>query len=401
MDQTMSDHKPVYGQLIYDVNIFDKIKRKEMRKEIMKNKDKTDNNQLPQIKIDPEVSFPLIKFGEPEKKNFLIHNIGQVHVSYRFTHAEHKLSLPKWLKITPDRGLIRPSEKKNITFEICVTSEVVKEISNSCKLEETVLLRIENTSDKVVPMKFVIVTAKYLISCFGNKIENLIKYKKPIRYIEDINDINIERKQIRKQIKKTELSSKSNNNNNNDNNNNIDIDDDEYLTSIETTLSIPKELWRLIDHLYKYGMDAESIFIQRGITTEISTIRECLDTGKAFTRYEIHSVGEALVRFLESLQDPVFPSSLCDSFKDNMDVTQWCRQALMRLPLSHYNTFIYTISFLREILKHSSRNRLTPEKLSYIFCSALMQSSIKDVNSLSNFKPFKILRHFLSSDLFL
>ena len=36
---------------------------------------------------------------------------------------------------------------------------------------------------------------------------------------------------------------------------------------------------------------------------EISEIRECLDTGKAFTRYELHSVGEALVRFLESLQD--------------------------------------------------------------------------------------------------
>ena len=124
--------------------------------------------------------------------------------------------------------------------------------------------------------------------------------------------------------------------------------------------------------------------------------------GKAFTRYELHSVGEALVRFLESLQDPVFPSSLCESFKDKeMDVTQWCRQALMRLPLSHYNTFIYTISFLREVLKHSSRNRLTPEKLAYQFSSALMQTSVKDVANLSSFKPFLILRHFLSSDLFL
>lgn len=179
------------------------------------------------------------------------------------------------------------------------------------------------------------------------------------------------------------------------------VDADEYTTSIESTLSIPKELWRLIDHLYKYGMDCESIFIQRGINTEISEIRECLDTGKAFTKYELHSVGEALVRFLESLQDPVFPESLCDSYQENkMDLTQWCRQALMKLPLSHYNSFIYIISFLREVLTHSTRNKLTAEVLAYTFSSALMQTSLDGTN-LSNYKPFKILRHFLSSDLFL
>lgn len=361
-----------------------------MRKQIMKNKDKNDNNQLPQIEIEPEVSFPLIKFGESSVKKFIIHNTGQVPVHYRFTHAEHMESLPKWLKISPNRGLVRPQQKGTIQFEICVTSEVVKSIHNS-GLEETVLLRIENTSDKVVPMKFVIVTAKYLPSCFGNKIENLVKYRKPIRYIEDIgiSKDDMDKKKIAKQINKYDHG--------------VDIDDDDgYNTSIEQTLSIPKELWRLIDHLYKYGMDCENIFISRGLTKEISEIRECLDTGKQFTRYELHSVGEALVRFLESLQDPVFPASLCQSFKDkDMDYTQWCRQALMRLPLSHYNSFIYTVSFLREVLKHSSRNRLTPEKLAYQFSSALMQTSLKDVSNLSSFKPFKILRHFLSSDLFL
>merc|ERR1711971_455725 len=166
--------------------------------------------------------------------------------------------------------------------------------------------------------------------------------------------------------------------------------------------NVPKPLQPQLYNDHAVTMDTESIFIQRGITTEISEIRECLDTGKAFTRYEMHSVGEALVRFLESLQDPVFPASLCQSLKDkDMDYTHWCRQALMRLPLSHYNSFIYVVSFLREVLKHSSRNRLDPEKLAYQFSSALMQTSLKDVSNLSSFKPFKILRHFLSSDLFL
>lgn len=385
----MSDHKPVFAHLVYAANVFDKEKRRAMRKQIMKNKDKNDNNQLPQIEIEPEVSFPLIKFGESAKEKFVIRNTGHVPVMFRFTHAEHEESLPKWLKIQPNRSTVNPQDTMSIDFEILVTSEVIREIGK--RLEETVLLRIENSpQDGVVPMKFVVVTAKYVISCFGNKIENLVKYRKPIRYIEDINDDEMKLSEKKPRTKQADNGASGSM-----------VDADEYTTSIESTLSIPKELWRLIDHLYKYGMDCESIFIQRGINTEISEIRECLDTGKAFTKYELHSVGEALVRFLESLQDPVFPESLCDSYQENkMDLTQWCRQALMKLPLSHYNSFIYIISFLREVLTHSTRNKLTAEVLAYTFSSALMQTSLDGTN-LSNYKPFKILRHFLSSDLFL
>eukprot|EP01084_Bolivina_argentea_P265255 449540_1 len=358
MNQMMSDHKPVYALIQYKANIFNTSKRSEIRKQIMKNKARMDNNTLPQIEIDPEEIFQVIKFGEVEQKRFIIHNTGQVSVSFRITHANHKESLPKWLKILPNRGIIRPQEKETVIFEIFVNARIVKSMGNVDRLEEVVLIRIENTSDRVVPTKFVVVTAKYLWSCFGSKIENLVKYRKPIRYIDQIDP-----------------------------------------NTVAIPLHIPKELFRLIDHLYQYGMDCESLFIQRGISTEISEIRECLDTGKSFNRYELHSVGEALVRFLESLQEPVFPVSLCESFQNNMDIDQWCRQALMRLPLSHYNAFIYVISFLREILKHSSRNHLTPEKLAYQFSGALMQSPVRDVSNLTKFKPFKILRHFLSSGL--
>jgi len=392
-EQTMSDHKPVFAHLEFAANVFDKQKRKEIKQQIMKKKDKNDNNQLPQIEIEPEVSFPLIKFGDRTTEKFIIRNTGHVPVVFRFdgsAQAEHKDSLPRWLKIHPRTGSVRPQDTLSIDFEISVTSEVVRDIHGK-RLEETVLLRIENSSpDNVVPMKFVVVTAKYLPSCFGNKIENLVKYRKPIRYIEDINDDEsklYDKNQRSKQMDNGVGGSM--------------VDADEYTTSIESTLSIPKELWRLVDHLYKYGLVTANIFIERGINTEISVIRECLDTGKAFTQYEMHSVGEALVRFLESLQDPVFPESLCASYKEKeMDLTQWCRQALMRLPLSHYNCFIYIISFLREVLKHSSANKLTADKLAYMFLSALMQTSM-DVKNLSTCKPFKILRHFLSSDLFL
>ena len=162
-EQTMSDHKPVFAHLVYAANVFDKEKRRAMRKQIMKNKDKNDNNQLPQIEIEPEVSFPLIKFGESAKEKFVIRNTGHVPVMFRFTHAEHEESLPKWLKIQPNRSTVNPQDTMSIDFEILVTSEVIREIGK--RLEETVLLRIENSpQDGVVPMKFVVVTAKYVIS---------------------------------------------------------------------------------------------------------------------------------------------------------------------------------------------------------------------------------------------
>jgi len=40
---------------------------------------------------------------------------------------------------------------------------------------------------------------------------------------------------------------------------------------------IPKELWFLVDRLYKTGMDKESLFSQSGLTTEILQIRDWLD----------------------------------------------------------------------------------------------------------------------------
>eukprot|EP01084_Bolivina_argentea_P076980 139552_1 len=147
MDQTMSDHKPVYAHLQYKANKFNLEKRNEMKKQIMKNMDRNNNAKIPKIEIESEISFPAIKFGETQKKKFIIHNTGNVAVTFRFTHADHKESLPKWLKINPNRGLIRPQEKKTIIFEVCINAGIagcVQSIPNNNHFQETALLKIEN-----------------------------------------------------------------------------------------------------------------------------------------------------------------------------------------------------------------------------------------------------------------
>ena len=372
MNQVMSDHKPVYAFIEFMVNEYDLTKKKQVRTEIMLTKDRKVNNMLPQITIPrPDVSFPSIKYGQEYRKEFVIENSGKVPARFQFD----KQQMPSWLNIDPNEGVVLHQVSRIVNFKITVSADNVAEImSKNNKMEATVLLVIEHdVTDDMKPTRFVTVNAEYVPSCFGNKIENLVKYKQPIRFIEfsesDGNDNGSRGDNQSKDSGQSGGGLSEHKQQGRQDQDGTGGDDDDGANGGTQVLSLPKELWRLVDHLYKYGMDTEDIFLKQGPTKEISDIRECLDTGKEFGRYELHSVGEALVRFLESTQKPIFPASLCDSFKanSNMNVTQWCRQALINLPLSHYNAFIYVVSFLREVLKHSQRNKLTPEKLGMRF----------------------------------
>lgn len=97
-------------------------------------------------------------------------------------------------------------------------------------------------------------------------------------------------------------------------------------------LSIPKELWRIVDYIYRKGLDEvhvlevksnqhadlsfggkqRGLFSQSGIQSEMEQIRELLDYGRSFDEYtgSIHSMAEILFRFLESLAEPIIPFAL-------------------------------------------------------------------------------------------
>jgi hypothetical protein len=87
------------------------------------------------------------------------------------------------------------------------------------------------------------------------------------------------------------------------------------ISSNTNHLFVPKELWRLVDHLFRNAIDEPGIFIRNGMAKEIAEIRECLDCSLMFGKFKIHSFAEALVRFLEALAQPVFPKRLRESFQ--------------------------------------------------------------------------------------
>lgn len=73
-------------------------------------------------------------------------------------------------------------------------------------------------------------------------------------------------------------------------------------------------------------------------------------------------MAETVIRFLESLAEPVIPFSLYTQALDASIGYAQCRALVAQLPVVHYNVFYYLIAFLREALSHHE-NKLVPEKL--------------------------------------
>ncbi|ETO10158.1 oculocerebrorenal syndrome of Lowe [Reticulomyxa filosa] len=328
---TMSDHRPVYAWVTYDCNLFDYEKLAKVKAMVRKRKERQDNLMIPVIRADNEIFFRNVKYGEPTIRHFTIANIGNVPVRYEFKPSQNNTSLPDWLKIDRPQGVIPIKEQAQIRLEILVNANCCRKImENHNRICETISVALSQDISHLLTLQ-----ADYTPSCFGQKIEYLIRLRDPIRFIESPFQADLD---IDNRTKDTEVST--------------DLSKDESAQ----VYSIPKELWRLVDHLFKYGMDTEALFITKGSQADIFMIRECLDTGKDFEKCDIYSFGEALIRFLEGLQDPVFPASLCSKFDENVDITHYCRQALTALPLAHYNTFMYIVCFLREVLKHTKIN---------------------------------------------
>jgi hypothetical protein len=107
---------------------------------------------------------------------------------------------------------------------------------------------------------------------------------------------------------------------------------------------------------------------------EIVQLREALDTGAPFPQHSGSSMAELLVRWLQALRQSVVPDEALAAAiaSANGNMAQGCRALLDALPPVRYNVVVYLVSFLREVLKHNAANKLTPEKLSFVFGRCLV-----------------------------
>jgi phosphatidylinositol-bisphosphatase len=281
--------------------------------------------------------------------------------------------------------MLIPGESMAINFSVTVDNDTATKLNTGDEvLEDILILRLENGRDH-----YLTVSGKYARSCFGMSCTDLVLISVPVR------DVPLATKE-RVEFEKVHL---------------------------PAALSVPKELWRVVDAIYDKGLHEKDLFLTPGFGNELkqvsgasatspaaggvrgvsprqpgvlpaplaklcraagptpsippppppsAQIRECLDTSSDFGGFHVHSMAEAFVTLLSNLSTPIVPSTLFPTLEiDQQNIQPWSRRFLEELPPIHYNVFVYVISFFREVLLFGQSNHLTAQKLARVCCNCL------------------------------
>jgi len=356
----LSDHKPISSNFMFDIKVINKKRHKKVLEEEMRRLDKMENDKLPCATISTHmVDFGTVKYMNPVKRQISITNTGNNPCTFKFINQPNVTKFCKpWLFIRQSNGLVMPNECVNIEMEVYVTKSNAAKL-NSCneKLDDILVLHLVNGKDF-----FVTVQGNYVPSSFSTPLNVLCNLKKPIQQYsyEEVKDM--------------------------------------YLMKDEMIYiqSIPKELWKLIDHLYVLAKEEKDLFLQPGLHEENQNIRNFLDSqdiGDAPIPGSHHSVAETLLLFLSSLPQSLIPlrhfddcigclEGSAEEFEENLlDVFE-------QLPRAHRHSLEYILVFLRELPLYEA-NGLTPSLIAEIFSATILPLPLKykkDSNQMKNYK---------------
>lgn len=167
------------------------------------------------------------------------------------------------------------------------------------------------------------------------------------------------------------------------------------------SLPIPKELFRMANFIMEHGKTTPNIFLSSGNAHSQRAIREKIDTGVPLTHGEddVLTVAFVLMDFLQTLITPILPVHILNEivamYETEGDKNEHVVQKLLHsLPKDNSMTFVYLLSFFREMLSCADKNKLTPEKISEILCECLVG---EDKFSQTTSKTFR-LEHALRAD---
>lgn len=365
MSLRTSDHKPVSSLMKIGIKVVNEEAYKKTLEEIVRSLDKLENECIPSVTLSQrEFHFKNVKFMQHRAETLTVHNDGQVPCQFEFIQKLDEPAYCKpWLTANPSKGFLAQGDSVDIDLEVFVNRSTAPELSSGQQLLEDILvLHLERGKDY-----FVSITGSYLPSCFGSSIHTLCQLREPIQ------DMPLET------VHKLSLTSPS------------------EMSSPETekALDIPKELWMMVDHLYRNASKQEDLFQQPGLRSEFEEIRDCLDTGTPDSLPgSNHSVAEALLLFLDALSEPVVPYSQYQQCLECCTSSGQCKKIISMLPQCHKNVFNYVAAFLRELLKNSAHNRLDVNILATIFAALLLRSPTKQ-DLMEKRKTKEFLQHFL------
>ena len=370
----LSDHKPVRALFEVQVSVIIEEKRRNVFREIMLLLDKWENDNMPRVNLPKNaVKFTTLTFDTPIGQTSSVENTGNVPAPFSFIPKGNELTWCKsWCKIVPSCGTIPPHTSIQLQVTVHVNRESVMEMETSSQdilLEDTIILRIENGRDY-----FITVSGIYLPSCFGAPLETLVANTTVVRPTTCA-------------LLDRTISSSSNE---------------------KKTQKIPQELWRIVDDIYRNGMTDQNLW--KSISDDEMTcrgIRNALDTGENFPLHTPCSMAKVFLQFLNCLSFPIIPGHLVVSnigSDDPLRIQLQGRALLQGLSTVQYNTFLYLVSFLRELLTFSYQNGTNAVELASIISPALLHgthritspSSVPCQTKVDNLRH--ILVHFITTN---
>uniref|UniRef100_A0A1Y1KCB3 Inositol polyphosphate-related phosphatase domain-containing protein n=1 Tax=Photinus pyralis TaxID=7054 RepID=A0A1Y1KCB3_PHOPY len=170
MDLKISDHKPVSALFKSEICVVDQNKYRKVHEEVLKKMDKLENEFLPQVTVDQsEVIFDTVKFREPQHREIIIANTGQVLAEFEFIKKLDDVSYCKeWLSITPFSGCIKPGEKCDLRLIVNLEQPLES-------IYDILVLHLIGGKDM-----FITVSGECQRSCFTTSIATLSRAPVPL-----------------------------------------------------------------------------------------------------------------------------------------------------------------------------------------------------------------------------
>lgn len=372
----LSDHKPVSALFDVGVRVVNEAEERRILEDVIRKLDRQENENLPQVQLgSTEIIFKDVQFLGKQTAVLEIVNTGQVAAQFAFIAKLDETDYCKpWLSVKPPMGVISPGSTKHVKIIVFVDKESARVMnSGEEKLEDILVLHLEGGKDF-----FVSVSGNYLPSVFGSSIEALVRMYGPIREVPVATLVDLEH---------------------------MNTFTDSGLSNTEP-LEVPKELWLLTDHLFKFGMKQDNILRQSGLEGELEKIRTHLDCCKGGKLPgSIHAVAEALLIFLEALPEPVIPYAFYQRALECCNNYILCKQLISQIPQTHKNVFTYVSSFLRELLLYSNDNKLDAKTLATLIGTLFLRAPKSNEAGLSKRtqnqqtqKKARFMYHFLIND---